>query len=143
MMICRRTRAAYVQVIAIRPPPSPPLAHPVVNVARGKHFFSVFPVEPVVVGDVAEVAQHHRRLHPFDALREVLDGGTVFEDRVDPVVLECVRQLAEHDEDVAEAMRQGGVDFVLDRAGVTEVKDLDVVADLADTLDAALALCEP
>jgi hypothetical protein len=58
----------------------------------------------MVVGDVAEVAQLHRRLDPIDPLREVLNGGAVFEDRVNPIVLEGVRQLAEHGEDVAEAV---------------------------------------
>jgi hypothetical protein len=85
---------------------SPPLAHPVVDIARGEHLFRVFPVKPVVVGDVAEVAQLYRRLGPIDALREALDGGAVFEDHVNPVVLEGVRQLAEHGEDVAEAEGQ-------------------------------------
>ena len=51
--------------------------------------------------------------------------------------------LAEHGEDVAEAVGQRGVDLVLDRAGVAQVKDLDVVADLADALNATLALFEP
>jgi hypothetical protein len=80
---------------------SPPLPHPVVNVARGEHLFSIFPVQPLVVGDVAEVAQLHRRLRPINALGEMLDGGAVFENRVNPVILKCVGQLAEHGEDVA------------------------------------------
>jgi hypothetical protein len=77
-----------------------------------------------ILGDVAEVAQLHRRLGPIDAPRQVLNGGAVFEDRINLVVLESVRQLAEHDEDIAEAMRQGGVDLVLDGPRVAQAKDL-------------------
>jgi hypothetical protein len=122
---------------------SPPLPHPVVNVARGEHLFSIFPVQPLVVGDVAEVAQLHRRLRPINALGEMLDGGAVFENRVNPVILKCVGQLAEHGEDVAKAQGQGGIDRVFDRAGVAKAKDVDVVPSLTDPLDATLALFEP
>ena len=65
------------------------------------------------------------------------------EDRVNPVVLEGVGQLPEHGEDIAEALGQRGVDLVLDCAGVAQVEDMDVVARLADALNATFALFEP
>ena len=36
-----------------------------------------------------------------------------------------------------------GVDLVLDRAGISQVQDVDIVANLADPLHASLALFEP
>ena len=73
----------------------------------------------------------------------MLDSGAVFEDRVNPVVLEGIRQLTKHGEDVAKAKGQRSVHFVFDRAGIAQAKDVDVVPSLTNPLDATFALFEP
>jgi hypothetical protein len=69
--------------------------------SRDASTFSVYSL----VSDVAQIAQVHRRPGLIDALREVLNGRAVFQDCFNPIVLEGVRQLADHSKDVAEAMK--------------------------------------
>jgi DNA invertase Pin-like site-specific DNA recombinase len=64
-------------------------------------------------------------------------------DGVDPLILKCVRKLAKNGEDIAEVMGQRRINVVLYRSCIAKVKDVNVVANLADPLDSALALFEP
>lgn len=119
---------------------SPPLPHPRIDVARGKHPFRILPVEPLIVGDVAHVPELHGGHDGLNPLREVTNRGAILHHGIDPVVLETVWQLSQNREDVAKPFRQSGIDLVFDRAGIPQAQNLDLVAGLADTLDAALPL---
>jgi hypothetical protein len=75
-------------------PISPSLSHPLVQVAGGQHLFRVFPIESAIVRDISHVSQFHRRTLLLDALREVLDGLTILEDGIDPLILEAMQAIS-------------------------------------------------
>src|SRR5919106_1199257 len=94
-------------------------------------------------------------IHPLDAvvadLKGVCPGNGL--DRLfglvdlaqcdsDPYILEDIGYLAEEAGDVLQPLRQQGVDAIFDGAGITQVVDIDCVAELANALDAALALLQ-
>ncbi len=61
----------------------------------------------------------------------------------DPLILEGIRRLSKDREDVAEALRQRCIYLILDRPGVPEVQNVDVVADLPDVPGPTLPLLKP
>ena len=79
------------------------MPHPLIEIARGQHSLCVFPIEPAVVRNISHVPQLHRWTLFLDSLGKVLDGITIPEDGIDPLVLEAIQELAEHREYIAKA----------------------------------------
>lgn len=90
--------------------------------------------------NVAEVAELHRRAGFLHALRKVAHLLPIIKNRVNPLVFEAVGRLTKDREDISEAFRQRSVNIVLNCSGIAEVQHMDVIAYLADALNAALSL---
>jgi hypothetical protein len=100
----------------------------------------VYSHESMVVRHFAHVPQLHRWARLLDALREVFDRSAVPKDGINPFIFKAIRQLAKHRENVAETVRQGGVNVVLHGSSISQVQNVDIVTNLADPLHSAFAL---
>ena len=96
--------------------------------------------ESMVVRHFAHVPQLHRWARLLDALRGVFDRSAVPKDGINPFIFKAIRQLAKHRENVAETVRQGGVNVVLHGSSISQVQNVDIVTNLADPLHSAFAL---
>jgi len=93
----------------------PALPHPFVEIAGRENAFRVLPIEPLVVGNIAEVAKLHWRPCSLDPLGKIPYGRAVAEHGTDPFVFEPIRELSEHGEYVSETFGQGMINVVFDR----------------------------
>ena len=98
----------------------PALPHPFVKVAGGENALGVLPIQPLIVGDISKVPKFHRRPCPLHSLGKIPHRRAVAEHGIDPFVLEPVRQLPKHREDVSEALGQGTINVIFDGTGVAQ-----------------------
>jgi hypothetical protein len=121
----------------------PALPHPFVEIAGREDALGVFPIEPLIVGDISNVTKLHRRPRPLDPLGKVPDGRAVAEYGTDPFVLEPVWQLSKYGKDTPEPIGQGTINIVFDGPGIAQTRHVNVVTCLPNPLHSALPLQQP